>query len=391
MGYQTLAENNTVYGQLGSGSYGIDVSGGEALDNIVFDNYNGIVGGGSFTSNRIYGNIASGINTGGNSTVVGNQVYDNAIGIQASASGGGIFTNNLVYANTTLGVGIHGVNGFLFANNTVYQLTGDALAVDSSASSVQIKNNILWAQAGHDIIVSADSSELNFQSDYNDLYTTGSGILGHWEGHDFTSLADWFFQLGLDGHSLAVDPQFKNPAGADGVLGYSTALSGPAQIFDDGGPSFQTAGSWTTVSGSGSGGSYHQSDGSGGDTATWTLSGLTPGKEYQIAVTWPVSSFSGPARYWVFDNGAASGSIDVDQTKAPSDFIASGVPWKNIGTFTATTSTLVVTEIDISFVHPFVADAILVQQIQGDMGADDDFHVQALPRQSMPATPRRTP
>ncbi len=376
VGYQTVAQGNTVYGQLGSGSYGIDVAGGEARDNIVFDNYNGFVGSGTFTSNRSYDNIASGITTGGNSTVVGNQVYDNAIGIQGSASGGGIFTNNLVYANTTLGVGIHGVYGFLFANNTVYQLTGDALAVDSSASSVQVKNNILWAQAGHDITVSADSSELNFQSDYNDLYTTGSGILGQWEGHDFTSLADWFFQLGLDGHSLAVDPQFKNPAGADGVLGYSTATIGPAQIFDDSDPSFQTSGSWTTVSGSDVGGSDHQSDGGGGDTATWTLSGLTPGKEYQIAVTWPVSSSSGPTRYAVLNGGATSGSIDVDQRSAPADFTASGVPWKTVGTFTASTSTLVVTEIQISYVHPFVADAVRVQAIQGDMGSDDNFHVQ---------------
>ena len=376
VGYQTVAQGNTVFGQLGSGSYGIDVSGGEASDNIVFDNNNGIVGGGTFTSNRIFDNIASGLSTGGNSTVVGNQIYDNAIGLQGSASGGGSFTNNLIYANTTLGVGIHGTYGFLFANNTVYQLTGDALAVDSGASSVQIKNNILWAQAGHDITVSADSSELNLESDFNDLYTTGSGILGQWEGHDFTSLADWFFQLGLDGHSIDVDPQFQNPAGADGVLGYSTATIGPAQIFDDSDPSFQTAGSWTTVSGSGVGGSEHQSGGNASDTATWTLSGLTPGEEYQIAVTWPVSSFSGPTRYAVLNNGATSGFIEVNQTSAPADFIDAGAPWKNIGTFTASTSTLVLTEIDISYVHPFVADAVRVQGIQGDMGADDNFHVQ---------------
>ncbi len=346
------------------------------MDNIVFDNYNGLVGSGTFTSNRSYDNIASGLSVGGNSTVVGNQIYDNAIGIQGSASGGGVFTNNLIYANTTLGVGIHGTYGILFANNTVYDLTGDALAVDSSASSVQIKSNILWAVTGTDITVAPDS-EIGFTSDYNDLVTAGGNVLGHWEGRNFSNRIDWFYELNLDQHSITTDPQFVNPAGADGVIGYSNAPSGSAQIFDDSDPSFQTTGSWTTVSSAGVGGSDHQSDGSGGDTATWTLSGLTPGKEYQIAVTWPVSSFSGPTRYTVLDTGAVSGSVDVYQTSAPSDFTASGVPWKVVGTFFATTSTLVVTEIQISFVHPFVADAVRVQAIQGDAGTDDNFHVQS--------------
>ena len=177
VGYQTVAEGNTAYGQLGSGSYGIEVAGGEAQDNVVFDNYNGFVGSGTFTSNRIYDNVASGLSVGGNSSVVGNQVYDNAIGLQGSASGAGVFTNNLIYANTTLGVGIHGTYGILFANNTVYELTGDALAVDSSVSSMQVKSNILWAVTGTDITVAPDS-EVGFTSDYNDLVTANGNILG---------------------------------------------------------------------------------------------------------------------------------------------------------------------------------------------------------------------
>ena len=109
-------------------------------------------------------------------------------------------------------MGIHGTYGFLFANNTVDDPTGDALAVDSSASSVQIKSNILWAVTGHDITVAPDS-EVGFTSDYNDLVTAGGNVLGSWEGRNFTNRIDWFYELNLDQHSITTDPGFIDPAG----------------------------------------------------------------------------------------------------------------------------------------------------------------------------------
>ena len=42
---------------------------------------------------------------------------------------------------------------------------------------MSLRNNILWVEAGYDISVAADS-QVGFQSDYNDLYTTGSGKIG---------------------------------------------------------------------------------------------------------------------------------------------------------------------------------------------------------------------
>ena len=40
----------------------------------------------------------------------------------------------------------------------------------------------------------------------------------------FTSLADWFFELGQDQHSQTADPLFVDPDGADDLLGYVWGL-----------------------------------------------------------------------------------------------------------------------------------------------------------------------
>src|SRR5205085_9824362 len=108
-----------------------------------------------------------------------------------------------------------------------------------------------------------------FQSDYNDLVVANGNFLGRWENRDFTNRVDWFYELGFDQHSTTADPQFNNAAGADGILGYSTATTGPATIFEDTpGPNFSLSGAWTMVDG-GSGGCYHASNGEDLDVAPW--------------------------------------------------------------------------------------------------------------------------
>ena len=46
---------------------------------------------------------------------------------------------------------------------------------------MELRNNILWVQAGYDIYV-ADNSRTGINSDYNDLYTGGgpSANVGFW-------------------------------------------------------------------------------------------------------------------------------------------------------------------------------------------------------------------
>ncbi len=133
------------------------------------------------------------------------------------------FTNNLVYANSTLGIGIHGGSGDLLVNNTIDQPQGDAVDLDGGSTGVQMRNNILWTLAGDDISVSIDSQQ-GFASDYNDLYVTNQGNVGLWQGAARATFAAWQDADFTDQNSLSQDPLFVNPAGADGVLGYTDPL-----------------------------------------------------------------------------------------------------------------------------------------------------------------------
>ncbi|HEX8202494.1 MAG TPA: hypothetical protein VF590_18600, partial [Isosphaeraceae bacterium] len=60
------------------------------------------------------------------------------------------------------------------------------------------------------------------------------------------------------------------------------------QTVDDADPGFTTAGAWSTWSGPSQGyrNAFHYSNpGTGADVATWTFSGLTPGR-YRVSATW---------------------------------------------------------------------------------------------------------
>ncbi len=104
--------------------------------------------------------------------------------------------------------------------------------LENSSQNVSLLNNILWTQSGYDINVHPDS-EVGISSDYNDLYYTGAGAIGLWEGVSFTALDNWYYELGLDAHSMDIDSQFKNPAGLDGVIGFSDVPVGSPTILDD--------------------------------------------------------------------------------------------------------------------------------------------------------------
>ena len=116
--------------------------------------------------------------------------------------------------------------GGLITNNTVYQVSGDAVRLDSSAFNVKLRNNIVWVQAGHDVYV-ADNSRTGFNSDYNDLYISngGSAFVGFWNSAVNngvqSQLSNWQSATGQDAHSLSANPDFVNVNGNDGLLGYT--------------------------------------------------------------------------------------------------------------------------------------------------------------------------
>ena len=213
-----LTTKNIVYGQSGEGIY-IPYSVYDVLANTVHDNATGIY---SFSNssaliqgNTVYHNSGDGIDAQGLTNVIGNTVYGNATGIAFDYTFGSAVqqaNNNLVYANANQGILVTGYETVSLINNTVYQPAGDAIDLFNHSHDNVLRNNILWTQAGYDINVDS-TSEVGFQSDYNDLYTTNSGFIGLWEGKSFSTLANWILELDLDHNSLSADPQFVSPAG----------------------------------------------------------------------------------------------------------------------------------------------------------------------------------
>ncbi|MEX2171197.1 MAG: right-handed parallel beta-helix repeat-containing protein [Pirellulales bacterium] len=240
-----IVSQNEAYlnqGYHGSIGYGISASSSTILDNVVYNNDRGIDAGvATIRDNRIYHNRDTGIQSSGSNLIVGNSIYGHNLGIRMQGSGDAIL-NNLLYDNFNDGIWVWSVNGGRIENNTIYQsITGDAIQVGGphpeqfvstfSASNITIKNNILRVGQGYAINVAADS-QLGMVFDYNDFVIAGTGKVGRWEDRDFATREDWFFELGYDGHSLTVDPQFVDIDGADNVLGYDS-VAGIDRGLDD--------------------------------------------------------------------------------------------------------------------------------------------------------------
>jgi hypothetical protein len=370
---------NTVYDQTSPGATGIAAASATVDSNLVHDNDTGIsASSSSVTNNRVYNSTTTGIAISSGGTVQGNQVYSNSVGISVGSYFSGLVANNRVYRNSAEAILVQDYSGTpQLVNNTVYQPQGDGIRVQSGSQNVHLRNNILWSQAGYDISV-ADDSQTGFQSDFNLFYDTGTGKLGLWQGVSFTDQPTWFYETGLDGHSLFANPLLNNPNGPDGVLGFGTSTVGSPVILDDSSSSgFALVGSWTANSSG-----YHTSShsiaiGDGSSTATWTFTGLTAGATYRIAVTWPQSySWAYDAPFTILSGGKEIAVVRVNEEATPSSFTASGVRWQTLGYFQATGTSLVVRLSNKASTNSVVADAVQILQFTGDHGADDDFHLQ---------------
>ncbi|MCP4712475.1 MAG: right-handed parallel beta-helix repeat-containing protein, partial [Planctomycetes bacterium] len=246
-----LVSSNTVYGHDGINGTGIDVSyNARAQENIVFNNNDGIrvsVDDNKLATahgNRVYNNSNIGIYAyNKNSIVTSNMVYSNSIGILGGVPGwyefSGLIENNLVYANTNQGIVLEnaitssGVHARVI-NNTVYQQVGDAVRVQSNSNNVELRNNILWVEAGYGISVTSDS-QAGFGSDYNLFYIleNSAGAVGLWGGSIASTLTDWQAATGQGANSIeqqlsnaGENPYFIDIDGADNVMGYTTAGAG---------------------------------------------------------------------------------------------------------------------------------------------------------------------
>ena len=219
---QVEIAGNNVYGQTTyNTSAGINVNGAAvARNNIVHGNSEGIYSTGSMVSgNSVFGNTVAGIYAIGG-TVEANTVYGNATGILAGGTCGTI-ANNLIYGNSLQGLWIDGTSSDgkieRVLNNTLYQPQGDALRVTLGVSNLYLRNNIFWAEQGYALNFSADSFR-GLDSDYNLIYSPNPTKMARWGAFEVTHLADWYYELNQDGHSLSGNPLFADAAGGNFLL-----------------------------------------------------------------------------------------------------------------------------------------------------------------------------
>ncbi|MCA9140251.1 MAG: right-handed parallel beta-helix repeat-containing protein [Planctomycetales bacterium] len=111
-------------------------------------------------------------------------------------------------------------------------------------------------------------------------------------------------------------------------------------------------------------------------TATWTFTGLIPGKHYRVGVTYPNPPYYPVARYEIRDENRLISVVSRDQYRDPVDeFAADGADWDSLGFFEAQGTTLTVTLSRSGGTRAAFADAIRVDEIGFDSSFDDDFHL----------------
>jgi Ca2+-binding RTX toxin-like protein len=385
-----LVSDNLVYDQLTSSSDAIDInSSSTAIGNTTYGDVNGIWVGNLSTAvdNLSYDNSGAGLYYTAYAplAITGNTLYGNAIGLLGAEGYNTVatpITGNLIYQNTTAGIALtNGINQSI-VNNTIDELVGTAISLSGSASATMIENNILAVAAGPAITV-APSAEGGFVSDYNFFDATGTGAIASWEGVSYTSLAAWYYATGADQHSQTGNPEFVNPAGADGILGFSAQPGTPQVVTAASASGFSTTGIWTAYTGGtgGAGSTALQTAAGSGGTATWTFTGLTPGVIYQVAVNWPsnfITNEANNATYTVRDaNGVTLTEGQFNQYDyASSGLTSGGAGFAMLGVLTATTNSITVT-LGGTAGALVIADGVLVQALGANNGVDDNFHLQA--------------
>ncbi len=152
--------------------------------------------------------------------ITNNQIsatYDYGIqlsGCTATSDEPGLIANNFIYVGGSTGSGTSGIqlsatDYYIIAHNSVNftntHLTSGRAFYQTSGSNLDIMNNIFVnSGGGYAYYVGTPSAVV--QSDYNDLYATGTN-LAYWNGNR-TDLAALQAESGMDVHSLSVNPGF---------------------------------------------------------------------------------------------------------------------------------------------------------------------------------------
>ena len=220
--YTLTAQGNTVYNVGGGNAYAaaLDVNNGAtAINNIVYDSYNGIDVSALAEGNTVYGIQNIGVIVEFNGTARGNDIHDNAIGLLFT-SNNGVVANNVVVDNA---IGIqanrysNGINNFTIVNNTIVQALGVGFTAVGNPYNYNVRDNIFDVAAGAVAISMPASAENGFSSDYNLFDIAAGGTLAMWSGQSY-DLTGWQLIFGFDKHGLSGDPRFTNAAGGDFTL-----------------------------------------------------------------------------------------------------------------------------------------------------------------------------
>ncbi|RRS02949.1 tandem-95 repeat protein [Aquabacterium soli] len=399
LGGYSEARGNEVWGQDDNGGVGITASGANTLaaGNTVWGSTTGLyaLNSGRLEGNRSFANV-TGISLGNSAEAWGNHVHGNSgVGLYLS-SWQPYAHNNVIEGNGGAGILVSGAaissDVPRVENNTVIATVADAIVVQGS-NNVRIVNNILSVRgSGYALNVASDSQQ-GFKSDYNLFHLAAGAKLAYWEDRAFANRVDWFYEVGFDRNSLTADPRFVDEGGVDNLVGWNgSTVAGSVRVLDDGDAGYSTSGTWTPGPASGRGGDSQQAvrgavQGEGSAQASWTFSGLSAGY-YRIAVTWPALQGNDNPQgvYTAYDGQTAIGTAGYGQYWAASGgFAEGGTNWVNLGMVRIEGDTLKVV-LD-NLIGRTAADAIRIERVGGDFGADDNLHLQA----SSPAIDRGDP
>ena len=198
--------------------------------------------------------------------------------------------------------------------------------------------------------------------------SVGSTLLVPGQTESFVVQLDASFEGTYSG-TLGIDSNDGDESPFDFTISGTVTVTGSGPeiaIVDDGGAGYTATGSWNTYGGVGAGSDFAYKQVGTGATATWTATGLTPGR-YRVSVTWePYTNRTIDAPYTVLDGAAELGTVTIDQRYTPVGFEEDGLLWQDLGVYEITGTTLSVRLTDSSGPSGsyVIADAIRIELTQ---------------------------
>ena len=233
-------------------------------------------------------------------------------------------------------------------------------------------NNILWAESGY-VLRDESYDGRDVDSDYNLLVfprDTASGGLALLGERNYENLDELRSETPLEQNSQAANPLFVSVGGEDGVIGFSTTPVASPLIIDDEDAAFSRVGSdWLEKTDVGfRGGQWQSSDEDA--SATWLFSDLTPGT-YQVTTSVDHWQNQDSVTYTLSNHDGRRFFANTSSDFAPEFVDEGGTRWHVIANLIVTGTTLEIQSHERYRRNGLVADAIRIQQIIGDKGADD--------------------